>query len=79
MQQFSVFSKPLSSSLLFGLTVLLNEVINAPTLGEMREGKEVLANEIGVVLKSKSPRVAWAGFREINSDWLSACRCQLLA
>ena len=81
-QQFSVFSKPLSSSLLFGLTVLLNEpneVINAPTLGEMREGKEVLANEIGVVLKSKSPRVAWAGFREINSDWLSACRCQLLA
>ena len=42
--------------------VLLNKVINAPTLGEMREGKEVLANEIGVVFKpkSKSPRAAWA-------------------
>ena len=54
-QQFSVFSN------LF-LLAQLNKVINAPTLGEMREGKEVLANEIGVVFKpkSKSPRAAWA-------------------
>ena len=50
-QQFSVFSN------LF-LLAQLNKVINAPTLGEMREGKEILANEIGVVFKPKSKRSA---------------------
>jgi len=48
-QQFSVFSN------LF-LLAQLNKVINAPTLDEMREGKEILANEIGVVFKPKSKR-----------------------
>jgi len=43
-KQFSVFSN------LF-LLAQLNKVINAPTLDEMREGKEILANEIGVVFK----------------------------
>ena len=54
-QQFSVFSN------LF-LLAQLNKVINAPTLDEMREGKEILANEIGVVFKPKSKRRqdAWA-------------------
>jgi len=47
--QFSVFSN------LF-LLAQLNKVINAPTLEEMREGKEILANEIGVVFKPKSKR-----------------------
>jgi len=47
--QFSVFSN------LF-LLAQLNKVINAPTLDEMREGKEILANEIGVVFKPKSKR-----------------------
>jgi len=48
-QQFSVFSN------LF-LLAQLNKVINAPTLDEMREGKEILANEIGVVFKPKAKR-----------------------
>ena len=48
-QQFSVFSN------LF-LLAQLNKVINAPTLDEMREGKEILANEIGVVFRPKSKR-----------------------
>ena len=45
--QFSVFSN------LF-LLAQLNKVINAPTLDEMREGKEILANEIGVVFRPNS-------------------------
>jgi len=49
--QFSVFSN------LF-LLAQLNKIINAPTLDEMREGKEILANEIGVVFKPKSKRSA---------------------
>jgi pyrroloquinoline quinone (PQQ) biosynthesis protein C len=48
-KQFSVFSN------LF-LLAQLNKVINAPTLDEMREGKEILANEIGVVFKPKKKR-----------------------
>ena len=40
------------------LRVTVNKVINAPTLEEMREGKEILANEIGVVFKPKSKRSA---------------------
>ena len=47
--RFSVFSN------LF-LLAQLNKIINAPTLEEMREGKEILANEIGVVFKPKSKR-----------------------
>ena len=42
--QFSVFSN------LF-LLAQLNKVINAPSLDDMREGKEILANEIGVVFR----------------------------
>ncbi|KAL1507638.1 hypothetical protein AB1Y20_007255 [Prymnesium parvum] len=48
-QQFSVFSN------LF-LLAQLNKVINAPTIEEMREGKEILANEIGVVFKPKNQK-----------------------
>jgi hypothetical protein len=48
-KQFSVFSN------LF-LLAQLNKIINAPTLEEMREGKEILANEIGVVFKPKQKR-----------------------
>jgi len=44
--QFSVFSN------LF-LEAQLAKVINAPSLDEMREGKEILANELGVVFNSK--------------------------
>jgi len=47
--QFSVFSN------LF-LLAQLNKVINAPTIDEMREGKEILANEIGVVFKPKAKK-----------------------
>jgi len=47
--QFSVFSN------LF-LLAQLNKIINAPTVEEMREGKEILANEIGVVFKPKGKR-----------------------
>jgi hypothetical protein len=48
-QQFSVFSQ------LF-LVAQLQKIINAPTLEEMRDGKEILANEIGVVFKGKDTR-----------------------
>ena len=40
-KQFSVFSN------LF-LLAQLNKVINAPTIEEMREGKEILANEVRI-------------------------------
>ena len=50
-QQFSVFSN------LF-LLAQLNKVINAPTLDEMREGKEILANEIGVVFNKGKKQAA---------------------
>jgi len=45
-QQFSVFSN------LF-LLAQLRKVLNAETLTDMREGKEILANELGVVFKPK--------------------------
>ena len=38
----------------------VNKVINAPTIEEMREGKEILANEIGVVFKPKGKRASTA-------------------
>ena len=47
--QFSVFSN------LF-LLAQLNKVINAPTLDDMREGKEILANEIGVVFRKPNEK-----------------------
>jgi pyrroloquinoline quinone (PQQ) biosynthesis protein C len=47
--QFSVFSN------LF-LIAQLRKMINADTLDGMRASKEILANEIGVVFKSTSPR-----------------------
>jgi len=47
--QFSVFSN------LF-LQAQLRKILNAPGLHEMREGKEILANEMGVVFKSEKPR-----------------------
>jgi hypothetical protein len=49
--QFSVFSN------LF-LLAQLNKVINSPTIEEMREGKEILANEIGVVFKPAKKKSA---------------------
>jgi hypothetical protein len=48
--QFSVFSN------LF-LLAQLRKVLNAPTLTEMREGKEILANEIGVIFRPPEKRV----------------------
>jgi hypothetical protein len=44
-QQFSVFSN------LFIIAQLL-KTINAPTIGQMRESKEILVNELGVIFKS---------------------------
>ena len=38
------------------LVAQLQKIINAPTLEEMRDGKEILANEIGVVFKGKDTR-----------------------
>ena len=38
------------------LVAQLQKIINAPTLEEMREGKEILANEIGVVFKPSGGR-----------------------
>jgi len=49
--QFSVFSN------LF-LLAQLNKVINSPTLEGAREGKEILANEIGVVFKPQEKKTA---------------------
>jgi len=49
--QFSVFSN------LF-LLAQLRKVINSPTVDEMREGKEILANELGVVFKPKGSKKA---------------------
>jgi len=43
-KQFSVFSN------LF-LLAQLRKIINAPELEDMREGKEILANELGVIFK----------------------------
>jgi hypothetical protein len=48
-QQFSVFSQ------LF-LIAQLSKIINAPSLEEMREGKEILANEIGVIFNNKKDK-----------------------
>jgi len=47
--QFSVFSN------LF-LEAQLAKIINAPSLEEMREGKEILANELGVVFNNAKKR-----------------------
>ena len=44
MKQFSVFSN------LF-LLAQLRKIINAPEIEDMREGKEILANELGVIFK----------------------------
>ena len=49
--QFSVFSN------LF-LIAQLNKIINSPTLDDMREGKEILANEIGVVFNKGKKEAA---------------------
>ena len=49
--QFSVFSN------LF-LIAQLNKIINSPTLDDMREGKEILANEIGVVFNKGKKQAA---------------------
>ena len=71
-QQFSVFSNlSLPPCCVWPDCATQRGDQHAPTLGEMREGKEVLANEIGVVFKpkSKSPRGRLGRFREINSDW----------
>jgi len=55
--QFSVFSN------LF-LLAQLNKIINAPSLDDMREGKEILANEIGVVFRPPKKKLdaSSAGF-----------------
>ena len=50
-KQFSVFSN------LF-LIAQLNKIINSPTLDDMREGKEILANEIGVVFNKGKKQAA---------------------
>ena len=58
MVQFSVFSN------LF-LLAQLRKVINSPSLHEMREGKEILANELGVVFKPPlKPQEQTKGFNQ---------------
>jgi len=63
--QFSVFSN------LF-LLAQLNKIINSPTIEGAREGKEILANEIGVAFKPKRKKsdTAPAG-NEMNPDFVS--------
>ena len=57
--QFSVFSN------LF-LLAQLNKVINSPTLEGAREGKEILANEIGVVFKPQEKKTAFCKTRLLS-------------
>lgn len=45
-QQFSVFSQ-------WFLVAQLTKVLNAPTIEEMREGKEILCNELGVIFSEE--------------------------
>jgi len=64
-QQFSVFSN------LFLIAQLL-KVINAPSLEQMRAGKEILMNELGVVYRSSKPAslrsVGPRGDQDVHGD-----------
>ncbi len=60
-RQFSVFSN------LFLIAQLL-KVINAPSLDQMRAGKEILMNELGVVYKKQRPDTASAGKTSGDKD-----------
>jgi len=61
--QFSVFSN------LF-LMAQLRKVLNSETLEDMREGKEILANELGVVFKPSSKKTSDLG-DDFNPDVVS--------
>tara|TARA_B000000565_G_scaffold62565_1_gene41569 strand:+ start:26031 stop:26876 length:846 start_codon:yes stop_codon:yes gene_type:complete len=64
-QQFSVFSQ------LF-LIAQLTKVINAPTIEEMRDGKEILCNELGVEFnKSGSIEKGVYRHKSAHFEWLS--------
>jgi hypothetical protein len=60
-RQFSVFSN------LFLIAQLL-KVINAPSLEQMRAGKEILMNELGVVYKKQRAEVASAAKTDAQKD-----------
>ncbi|KAJ8599817.1 hypothetical protein CTAYLR_004022 [Chrysophaeum taylorii] len=62
-QQFSVFSN------LF-LSAQLRKVLNAPSLEEMREGKEILANEIGVAFNKGSIEGGKYSHESAHFEWL---------
>ena len=64
-QQFSVFSQ-------WFLMAQLTKIINAPTLSEMRDGKEILCNELGVGFRPESGSVQNGIFRHEMShyEWL---------
>ena len=70
-QQFSVFSQ------LFLIAQLL-KVINAPTKEEMREGKEILCNELGVEF-NKSGSIEKGVYRHTSShfEWLAGIAIDL--
>ena len=55
-QQFSVFSNQF-------IIAQLKKVLNAPTLEEMHDGKEILMNELGVVFKDGSGSIENSVFR----------------
>jgi hypothetical protein len=60
-QQFSVFSQ------LFIVAQLL-KTINAPTLQQQRESREILANELGVVFNSGRTSPKAAGAAQVDED-----------
>lgn len=59
--QFSVFSNQF-------LVAQLKKMINAETLESMRESKEILANEIGVMFRSERAKAAAAPMSEEEKD-----------
>jgi pyrroloquinoline quinone (PQQ) biosynthesis protein C len=61
-RQFSVFSNQF-------LVAALLKVINAPSLGQMRQGKEILLNELGVIYRKRDQAVgARAALAEADKD-----------
>ena len=66
-QQFSVFSNQF-------IIAQLKKVLNAPTLEEMHDGKEILMNELGVVFKDGSGSIENSVFRfkAAHFEWLLA-------
>jgi len=62
-QQFSVFSNEF-------IVAQLRKVLNAPTLDEMRTGKIILMNELGVPFKGESVQDSPFKFEAAHFEWL---------